>query len=32
MSSFVLGIVTSEAFRMKAAAAAEETEMQGGFR
>jgi hypothetical protein len=32
MSSFVLGIAGSEAFRMKAAVAAEETEMQGGSR
>jgi hypothetical protein len=32
MSAFVLGVVRSPAFRMKAAAAAEETEMHGGSR
>jgi hypothetical protein len=32
MSSFVLGVAESEAFRMKAAAAPEETEMHGGGR
>jgi hypothetical protein len=32
LSSFVLGIARSEAFRMKAAATAEETEMYGGYR
>jgi hypothetical protein len=32
MSSFVLGVVRSPAFRMKAAATAEETEMDGGNR
>ncbi len=32
MSSFVLGIARSQAFRMKAAATAEETEMHGGSR
>jgi len=32
MSAFVLGVVRSPAFRMKGAAAAEETEMHGGSR
>jgi hypothetical protein len=32
MSSFVLGIARSDAFRMKSAATAEETEMHGGSR